>query len=878
MKKLLFKRLISLFSLMITMLQIIPLAVGAEANETVYSASRMYSTYDFIAYGIDFTVESDDKGKFFHGVASKCEYSNDGLNFNLTPPDISLAEYKFIKLVYRTDSDAPFLDATIRSPRESWLNKKPSVNGDGQWHEVIFNLDNMTGGAGVLPAGHMGATFRIKPFGTQSVTLESEKYFDIRYIACFKSEADANNFVYDEKEHEYKPGGSFEFSEASDKLIDKYMTEIDALIDEIVYSPTTVEVTGTKYYVSVDGSDSNDGLSPESAWKSIEKVSSFSRFEPGDGVFLKRGDTWRITSPLKVADGVTYSAYGTGAKPKLICSIDASDPTKWTLTEYPNVYAFKERIGSSKDIGTIVFDGGDAWGIKVSKTTEDMRVDNGTVFNGLEWQTVPVGEFKDQSGLKGDLEFYHNWEDSTVYVYSKDGNPATRFSSIELTDKGYGINGDGKDNVIIDNIEIFGTSTHGIHFDLVTNLTVQYCTFKWIGGALQYNDGRTVRYGNAVECFALDNYTVHHCYASQIYDCCYTSQSSKPIISNNITAYKNVSEFCNTGLEFWNLNRTGEAGITNIKLYDNYTRFAGYGWSHQRPNKDGNFFYGATNTSLKFEGNNIYNNVNLFASKYALKVAAVAPTQYNFHDNVYIMEDDKYLGYMVSNPGTGTGNVVDHPYTAEAISKAVNAGFEKGGRFYYTKTGLFGNMYDLYTPLKNTPVFGDIPDGFWGRSYINYVLDKGLYQGISKFEFAPGASMTRSMTATVLMRMADGKAGKSKLPYTDVNADAWYNDSVRWAYENGIVPESDKFRPDENITREELADMLYRFAGSPEINAAVLDFTDMDKITPDYKNALAFCVENKIINGYEDGSVKPENRATRAEVAAMIFRFKQAIR
>jgi hypothetical protein len=134
------------------------------------------------------------------------------------------------------------------------------------------------------------------------------------------------------------------------------------------------------------------------------------------------------------------------------------------------------------------------------------------------------------------------------------------------------------------------------------------------------------------------------------------------------------------------------------------------------------------------------------------------------------------------------------------------------------------------------------------------------------------------MTATVLMRMADGKAGKSKLPYTDVNADAWYNDSVRWAYENGIVPESDKFRPDENITREELADMLYRFAGSPEINAAVLDFTDMDKITPDYKNALAFCVENKIINGYEDGSVKPENRATRAEVAAMIFRFKQAIR
>ena len=851
--------------------------ISAYSSETqVYGANRLFYSYALSGVGINFTVENDRDGAYLHGVALPGTYNNDGLNLNFIPPDISLSEYKYIKVSYRTDSTSSIMDSTLRRPNgESWLDSMPALNGDGKWHNVTINLDNMTGGKGILPENCTDATFRIKPFGAQTVTIENEKYFDIRYIACFKNENDANAFVYENDKYDSERTPKVDFEKASNEIIDNYMKQTDRLIDEIVYSQTYADVEGAKYYVSSStGNDTNDGKSPETAWKTLSRA-NYSGLKPGDGVYLKRGDSWRIVDSFKVHDGVTYSAYSTGAKPRIICSVDGAGADKWVETEYENVYAFTEKIPADRDVGLIVFDGGDAWGIKVSKTAENKRVDNGTVFNGIKWQTIPTGTFINASGLAGDLEFYHDHESSTVYLYSESGNPGKRFNSIELGDNGHGILGDGKDNVVIDNIEVFGTGSHAIHFGRIHNLTVQYCTFKWIGGSHQFSD-KTIRYGNAVECFALDNYTIHHCYASQIYDCTYTSQATMPEISKNIHVYKTVSEFSNSGLEFWNEDMSTSAGFENMQLHDNYTRYSGYGFSHQRPNKDGNFFYGAANTDLVFNNNDIYNNVNLFASKYALRVAATGYEQYNFHDNIYIMEEGKYLGYMPSNPGKGTGALIEHAYTTEAISKAVASGFESGGKFYYTNETPFENMYDLYVPIVEPTQFDDITDNFWGRNYINYVVDKGLFNGVSKSKFDPSGSMTRAMVTCVLMRMANESAGDITLPYTDLDGDAWYVDGIKWAYEKGIIDSAPKFRPDEKITREELADMLFKYADAKKSNTT-LDFTDADSVTSSYKDALIYCVSNKIINGYDDGSLKPQNGATRAEVAAMIYRFATVI-
>ncbi|MBQ8510617.1 MAG: hypothetical protein IJ493_11990 [Clostridia bacterium] len=499
------------------------------------------------------------------------------------------------------------------------------------------------------------------------------------------------------------------YEQATDDIIEKYMNEADALIREIVNYQTSAEVTGKKYYVSADGDDANDGLTPETAWKTVEKVNSFTGYKSGDGVYFRRGDSWRITTPLSAKSGVTYSAFGDGAKPKLIASVDASDADMWEATDCENVYKLKLTLDVYKNnVGTIVFDGGDAWGIQVQQKKDGTRLDNGTVYNGIESYTIPTGTFDGYSDLQGNLEFYHDRETSQLYLYCEGGNPGDVFGSIEVVDKGHGISL-AKDSsvgvahdIVIDNIEIFGAGSHGIGGGGVKDVTVQYCVLTWIGGSVQSYDvfGRDygTRYGNAVESYgSSENFTIRYNYASQIYDCCWTVQQQEATTMTNIQMYKNVSEFCNTGLEVWQ----GGGTITNMQLHDNYTRFNGYGWSHQRPNKDGNFFYGATNTNCTYIDNDVYNNVGMFASRYVLFCGATGTEQYNFHDNLYIMEDDKHVGGVTATPGAGSGGIVLIPYKKVNLSSATAGGFELGTEFYYTSPSPWENMYDLYDNTKS---------------------------------------------------------------------------------------------------------------------------------------------------------------------------------
>lgn len=884
------KKILSLILALLMLTVSIPFAaVSAEENApmTVVGPNNI-DAYSLIgAAGIAFSVEEDGGKTIYHGVAQPGTYTNNSLGLTFSAIAFNIIDYPFIKINYRSDSESPVIDVSSRSSvGESWMSSHPKMNGDGQWHELIINLKDITGGAGVIPDGDATASLTLKPFNSNTVTLTSQKYFDLEYIACFKTEAEAKEFVYTGEASIGEVDLDFEYfyEEATDEIIKKYMDETDALIEEIENAPTTVEVTGTKYYVSSStGNDNNDGLTPETAWETAAKASNFGGYKDGDGVFFKRGDEWRITSTFKAYSGVTYSAYGNGAKPKLIASIDASGSDKWMPTEYENIYAFTQTIqGANGDVGTIVFDGGRAWGIHVQPRTNGQRLDNGTVFNGLETYTVPVGEFRDQRDLKGNLEFYHNWSTETLYLYCEGGNPGDVFSSIEVVDKGNGIslqrreNSDWAEDIVIDNIEIFGAGAHGIGAGNVKNVTIQYCVLKWIGGSIQSKSifGRDygTRYGNAVESYgSSDNFIIRYNYASQIYDCCWTVQQQQAATMKDIQMYKNVSEYCNTGLEVWQSGGT----IENMQLHDNYTRFNGYGWSHQRPNKDGNFFYGGGSATCTYINNDVYNNVGLFSSKYVLLCAATGTEQYNFHDNVYIMENNKYVGGVTSNPGIGRGAVADMAYTEQKIARASAGGFEKGTKFYYTEPNPFENMYGLCLPDNGVNAFDDVASDFWGRDAIDYVVLQGLFNGVSADEFSPNGTMTRAMLVTVLSRLAD-ETGKGTSTYTDVNTDAWFASAVAWAEENGIVDAGGKFRPDDKATREEMADMLYRYANKlykkTDISSAK-NFTDSASVNAKYADGIKFCTVNGIIGGYSDGSIKPANSATRAEVATMIKRF-----
>ena len=677
------------------------------------------------------------------------------------------------------------------------------------------------------------------------------------------------------------------YMEASDALIKKYLAESDALIEEIKNAPTTVEVTGTKYYVSSSsGNDANDGLSPETAWKTIYKVNE-TKFNPGDGVFFKRGDTFKFVGSLNGVSGITYSAYGSGAKPVFDCTVDASGAENWVPTEYPNVWEYTKPIGGDdRDVGTIIFDGGKAWGIMVTAMKNGYRLYNGPVFNGIDpIYDIQPKPFKGEEDLEGNLEFLHDRTNDILYLYCKNGNPGEVFTKIELIDDDPGIMlvkdkaaNDYAHDIVIDNIDIYGASYGVSGFD-VKNVTVQYCVFRWIGGNVQgssysFSGDSVTRYGNAVESFgSSDNFIIRYNYATQVYDCCWTAQSTGASTFNNMQVYKNVAEFANTGTEVW---VPDQGTVTNLQVYDNYDRYIGYGWSHQRPGEGphGGFFYGGKNSGATYEGNSIHNNVYLFASGSAQGANAGGIDKFNFNNNVYVMEKSRPLGTLPSNPGAGSGAQVTFSYTEKDIGLAMSTGWEPGTKFYYTKDRDTLEMYSLALPKEAVTSFKDVSKGFWGKDAINFAVMKGLFKGVTADEFSPDGKMTRAMLVTVLSRLA-GVTDKGTTTFTDVNPNAWYAAGVAWAEKNDIVNAGGKFRPDDNATREEMADMLYRYAKSLYKEGTIdgaKEFADSASITAAYADGIKFCTKNGIIGGYSDNTIKPKNNATRTEVATMIMR------
>ncbi|MBQ7821803.1 MAG: S-layer homology domain-containing protein [Clostridia bacterium] len=680
-----------------------------------------------------------------------------------------------------------------------------------------------------------------------------------------------------------------DFHEMDKSTLDKYMNEALALKNDIINSPTTATWTGTAYYLSATGNDSADGLTPATAWKSISKLSGADFLKEGDAVLFKCGDSFRITSAFQTVEGVTYSAYGTGAKPKIIGSIDASAKSLWLETEYEDVYKYAKTLTFKyQDIGNIAFDMGRAWGIKLQN-----YLDNGTVSNGLTTFASGGHSVTNPGDIKNDLEFWHDRENNAFYLKSVGGHPSERFASIEMADAGNGFSGKAS-KVTIDNLAFSGFGGHAIGYggigdDAPDGLTVQYCTFDFIGGVVQDRSQivNTGRLGNAVEIYGgATNYTIHHCYAQNVYDCCWTVQyqsdsNGVDVWFENIEMYKNVACYSNTGLEVWLVNHEkyqndATYGIKNMHLYDNYTYYNGYGWSWQRPNKDSNIFYGDPTLSVMnvYENNSVDNNVGMFARLWVNHLRYPGKDFYNFNNNVYFQHENLYIGGVPENADTAEGDsFTKKPFDKATLDALTAKGFEPGTKYYAADADY---AIPEYEP-ENIMVFDDVND-HWGYTNIEAAVMRGYMSGISQLEFAPNASMTRAMLATVLMRICYEGGELETAPYTDVNKNAWYINAVNWAYTNGLVDKSlTTFRPDEAATREEMADMLYRLTRkqlkTKDYSGTTFTFSDAASVTPAYAAGIAFATDNGIIAGYTDGSVKPKNTATRAEVTTMIRRY-----
>ncbi|MEA4932624.1 MAG: S-layer homology domain-containing protein, partial [Lawsonibacter sp.] len=171
--------------------------------------------------------------------------------------------------------------------------------------------------------------------------------------------------------------------------------------------------------------------------------------------------------------------------------------------------------------------------------------------------------------------------------------------------------------------------------------------------------------------------------------------------------------------------------------------------------------------------------------------------------------------------------------------------------------------------------FADVAEGAWYRTAVNYVYGKGLMSGMGNDSFAPDTTLTRAMLAQMLFKLGGAQAGGNS-SFTDVDSNAWYAAAVNWAAANGIVSGvgDGSFAPEASITREQLAVMLWKYAGAPSANHDLLNgFTDVGEASDYAVQALAWAVENGIIAGQGNGTLAPGGQATRAQVAQMFMSY-----
>lgn len=180
--------------------------------------------------------------------------------------------------------------------------------------------------------------------------------------------------------------------------------------------------------------------------------------------------------------------------------------------------------------------------------------------------------------------------------------------------------------------------------------------------------------------------------------------------------------------------------------------------------------------------------------------------------------------------------------------------------------------------INNLP-FTDVSMGSWFYDNVKYCYDNGLMIGADANSFAPEGAVSRGQVVTVLYRLAGSPSVTGqKCPLTDVDS-SWCRDAIIWGYNAGIVMgyDDNTFRPDESVTREQLAAFVYRYANDGSAASGKTSaFTDADYISDYAVPAMNWCISKGVIIGMGDGTLYPQGCSTRAQFAAMISRLALA--
>lgn len=219
------------------------------------------------------------------------------------------------------------------------------------------------------------------------------------------------------------------------------------------------------------------------------------------------------------------------------------------------------------------------------------------------------------------------------------------------------------------------------------------------------------------------------------------------------------------------------------------------------------------------------------------------------------------------------------PYYLDTNGSKVFIGFAVNGK-YIAPEGIAVSV------TQNGKSFTDV-SGHWAAQYIGFVTEREIFLGTGSNTFSPNTGMTRAMFATVVGRLYERSYGEINAPnthaFTDCDYSGYYGKYVDWAAKNDIIGGygNGGFGPDDSITREQMAAILYRFANFlrvlPNDMNAALNYPDAGSISSYAKNAALYCQTTGVISGRTGGIFAPQETATRAEVAAIIQRFVESV-
>ncbi len=255
---------------------------------------------------------------------------------------------------------------------------------------------------------------------------------------------------------------------------------------------------------------------------------------------------------------------------------------------------------------------------------------------------------------------------------------------------------------------------------------------------------------------------------------------------------------------------------------------------------------------------------------------------YTFINQPYGLEESISVptkeGYYFAGWFDDSGNPIHNKTVANTLVQTAHAKWSE------TDPGPID--LDPNTPKpKTVGGFTDVYETDWFADEVCTATQTGLFTGYSDGSFRPANKMTRAMFATVLHRIAGKPTCTAELPFTDVVAGSWYCEAVRWAYEKAVINGVSKtsFAPDKNITREQMATMLFKYsktfgATDTSLHGSLDAFKDAANVSNYAIEPMQWAVGTGLMNGVGNGYLSPKNVATRAQAAAILVRLGDILR